>query len=175
MTGYLALGTVVRFAAAGLLLYAAARKLASPRAFRTTLADLRVPVAATAAYLVPLVEIVAAVALVVVPRQVFTAVVVAGLGLSFAGAAAVALRRGESIRCACYGESGDANLGARQIAALPAWLAVAAIALTAPDGSTSELRFVAALALVLALFVAARTLYPLARRNWSYLKVMEKQ
>jgi len=169
------LGAAVRFAAALFLLYVAAQKLVAPRPFRQTLTQLRVPAVAAVAALVPLAEIAAAVGLVAAPRSAVSALLVGGLGVAFAGAALEAMRRGERIRCACYGRSGDAALGPRQLVALPVWLAVAAVAWFTPAGFTAGIPHVAVVTLGLALVVAVREVLPPLRRNWSYHNVLVEQ
>ncbi|MGW1996764.1 MauE/DoxX family redox-associated membrane protein [Embleya sp. NPDC001921] len=169
----IASAAVVRFVAALVLLYAAAQKLVAPRLFRPTLHALRVPGAGAVTILVPLVEIAAAVGLVSFPHAMPTPVLVTGLGVSFAAVAAVAMRRGERIRCACYGEAGDAVLGVRQIAALPVWVGVALVGFLAPVGATSGVRYTAALGLLTAVAVIVAKLVPLARENHSYMQSRE--
>ena len=169
------LGAVVRYATAVLLLYAGARKIAAPQPFRQTLDALRLPAADVLVLVVPVVEIAAGAALVASPRSVATTVVVAGLGAAFAGAALLALHRGERIRCACYGPGGDGELGWRQLVALPAWLGVAVASLLLPAGSVSGLPQVTALALTVGGYVTVRELMAPAQRNRSYLKVLEEQ
>jgi methylamine utilization protein MauE len=169
------LGVVVRYAAAALLLYAGARKIAAPLPFRQTLDALRLPAAGVLVLVVPVLEIAAAAALVAMPRSIATTVVVAGLGAAFAGAALLALHRDERIRCACYGHAGDGELGWRQLVALPVWLGVAVASLVLPAGSVSGLPQVTALALAVGGYVAVRELMAPAQRNRSYLKVLEKQ
>jgi hypothetical protein len=168
-------GAATRYAAALVLLYAAAQKLAGPRSFRQTLTALRVPRVAVLAVLVPLVEIAATVCLVVLPDSIVTAVLVAGLGAAFACAGFVALRRGEHIRCACYGRSSEADLGLRQLVALPVWFAVAAICLYAPVLGSPGAAQVALVAVALAAAVTVRHLLPAAQRNRSYLNVLRSQ
>ncbi|HEX6686107.1 MAG TPA: MauE/DoxX family redox-associated membrane protein [Candidatus Limnocylindrales bacterium] len=169
------LGVTIRFAAAVLLLYAAARKFASPAPFRRTLDELRVPGARALGPAVASAEIVAAMGLVAAPRSAFTAILVVGLGFCFAGAALVALVRGQRIHCACYGgaSKSGATLGIRQLVALPVWVAVAGIAMLAPDGGISGPRFIPALGAGLAVAVTGFALVPRALRNRSYLKVLE--
>ncbi|GII95828.1 MauE/DoxX family redox-associated membrane protein [Sinosporangium siamense] len=168
-----ALGVAVRLAAALLLMYAAAQKLAVPRPFRQTLEALRVPAVRAVALLVPAAETAAAVGLLAAPGNPLTGTLVAGLGFSFAGAALVAMRRGESIRCACYGQEGESDLGVRQLVALPLWLGVAAVSMLVPPGEAVGVPLVAAAATALAVFAALRTLLVPALRNRSYLKTME--
>jgi hypothetical protein len=169
------LGAAVRYAAALFLLYVAAQKLAAPRPFRETLMQLRVPVVTTVAALVPLAEVAAAVCLVAAPRSVVSILLVGGLGIAFAGAALVAMRRGERIRCACYGRSGDAHLGPRQLVAVPVWLAVAAVGWFAPAGWSAGVPHVAVLTLGLGLAVAVLQVLPPLRRNWTYHNVLVEQ
>jgi hypothetical protein len=112
---------------------------------------------------------------VAVPRSFVSVLLVGGLGVVFAGAALVAMRRGERIRCACYGRSGDAYLGARQFAALPIWLAVAAVGWFAPAGWSAGIPHVAVLTIGLALLVAVLEVLPPLRRNWTYHNVLVEQ
>ncbi|MET8087268.1 MauE/DoxX family redox-associated membrane protein [Micromonospora sp. NPDC005237] len=165
----------VRIVAAAVLLYTAGQKLAAPITFRRTLVALRMPRPRVLALLVSGVELVTAVLLLTAPRAWVTAGLVIALGASFAGAASIALARGASVRCACFGGTSEAKLGWTQLALLPIWLAVAWTAhrdssdlLVGPDA-------VAVTALVLCLATVVRQLLPLALRSWSYLKVLESQ
>ncbi|GAA1704935.1 MauE/DoxX family redox-associated membrane protein [Fodinicola feengrottensis] len=167
------LDVALRFGAALVLLYAATQKLAAPRPFRQTLQALRVPFAAAVAIVVPLVEIAAAIGLTVAPGG--SAALVAALGFAFAGAAVVAMSRGERIRCACYGSTGDATLGWRQLAALPLWLVVALDSFLAPDHAWSGIGQFAGLTLALAVVVAGTQLLAPMLRNRAYLRVLQTQ
>jgi hypothetical protein len=169
------LGAAVRYAAALFLLYVAAQKLVAPRPFRQTLTQLRVPAVVTVAALVPLAEVAAAIGLVAVPQSAVSALLVGGLGAAFAGAGLVAMRRGGRIRCACYGRSGDTALGPRQLATLPVWLAVAAVAWFTPAGWSAGIPHVAVVTLGLGLVVAVREVLPPLRRNWTYHNVLVEQ
>ncbi|MEU6779357.1 MauE/DoxX family redox-associated membrane protein [Nonomuraea angiospora] len=156
---------LVRFSAATLLLYAGTRKLAEPRDFRLTLAALAVPGKGALAYAVPLLEIATAMMLAAMPWPVLTAFMVGVLGLSFAGAGAIALLGGKNIGCACLGRS-SRPLGVRQIAYLPLWGALAVLVLVDQSGLRAEqgLWTLAALALGLAVLAGLRG-FPLAREN----------
>jgi hypothetical protein len=169
------IGALVRYAAALLLLYAGAQKLSAPRSFRQTLVALRVPMAAVVAVVVPAVEIMTSVGLTAAPGSIGTAILVAALGSAFGMAGVVALRRGETIRCACFGGSGESTLGLRQVWAAPLWLGVAAASLLTPHGAGAGLPYVAAVALATATWVIWRSLFPAARRARSYLNVMRTQ
>ncbi|HUR02176.1 MAG TPA: MauE/DoxX family redox-associated membrane protein [Nonomuraea sp.] len=112
---------LARFAAATLLLYAGARKLAEPRDFRATLTALAVPGKGVPAFAVPLSEIATAMMPAALPWPAITALLVGVLGLSFAGAGVVmALIGGKNIRRACLGRS-SRPLGVRQLVHLPLW------------------------------------------------------
>ncbi|MEU8954771.1 MauE/DoxX family redox-associated membrane protein [Streptomyces sp. NPDC048518] len=128
MTAYATLHTAVRIVAAALLIYAAAQKLAAPRSLRATLVALRIPRPVLVAAGIPVIELVAGFSLLSVPRFATTPVLVAVLGLSFAGAGALALSRGTKVKCACFGQADGGVLGLRQIAMLPLWGGVAALA-----------------------------------------------
>lgn len=167
------LDVALRFGAALVLSYAATQKLAAPRPFRQTLDALRIPFPAAVAIGVPLVEIAAAVGLTVAPGG--SAVLVVVLGLAFAGAAVLAMSRGERIRCACYGKDSDATLGWRQLAALPLWLAVALDSFLAADRAWSGTAQLAGLTLTLAVLIAGTRLLPPMLRNRAYLKVLQTQ
>jgi hypothetical protein len=169
------LGAAARFAAALLLVYAACGKLAAPRSFRLTLTALRMPGPKVIGAVVPVVELGAAVALCIAPNAAVTALLVAGVGTTFAAAGLLALVRGERIRCACYGQSGDAQLGRPQLIAWPLWLAVAGSGLFLPASGPTGAPLVAATLLAVAVAVAAVRLRPLAQRNHSYLAVLESQ
>lgn len=127
-----ALATVVQLAAAGGLLVAAAAKAAAPERVRVTLGALGLhPAAALHAALVAA-EATAAVALVAAPAAPATRALVLALGLAFAGAGAVAHRRGAVIACACFGGRDGHPLGLRQVVALPGWVVAALL----PGAST---------------------------------------
>ncbi|TMR99084.1 hypothetical protein EJK15_08955 [Nonomuraea basaltis] len=158
-----------------LLLYAAAQKLSSPSSFRQTLTALKVPSPKIISVFVPLVEIGTAFSLIAIPHELTTSALVAGLGLSFAAAALTALVRKQNIRCACYGQAGEANLGARQLMALPAWLAVAVMSYYLPDGGVAGVEYIPVSGLALAVFVVLRSFLRPALRNRSYLRVLETQ
>ncbi|GAA0583709.1 MauE/DoxX family redox-associated membrane protein [Streptomyces crystallinus] len=174
MTAYDTLNAVVRITAAASLIYAAAQKLAAPRSFRSTLAALRVkrPVLVSAA--VPLTELAAGFCLLSVPRVAVTAVLVVVLGLSFATAGALALARGTKVKCACFGQADGGDLGLRQIAMLPLWGGVAALALRTPDHSPAGPETAVAVTLALAVFAAFQVL-PLTRKNREYMQAMVPQ
>ncbi|MCX5065807.1 hypothetical protein OOJ91_07930 [Micromonospora lupini] len=165
----------VRIVAAAVLLYTAGQKLAAPAAFRHTLVALRMPHPRGLSVLVSGVELVTAVLLLTAPRAWVTAGLVVALGGSFAGAATIALVRGASVRCACFGGTSEAKLGWTQLALLPIWLAVAATAHTGTSDLLVGPDAVALTALGLCVVTVIRQLLPLALRSWSYLKVLESQ
>lgn len=171
MTAYDTLNTVVRIAAAALLIYAAAQKLAAPRSFRSTLTALRVPRPVLVSVGVPLTELAAGFCLLSVPRAALTAALVVVLGLSFSAAGALALGRGTKVKCACFGQAEGGDLGLRQIAMLPLWGGVAALAVWTPDGSPAGPEPAIAVTLALAVFAALKVL-PLTRKNREYMQAM---
>lgn len=171
MTVYDSLNAAVRVAAAALLIYAAARKLASPRSFRLTLTALRVPRVKVVSAGVPVVELAAGFMLLSAPRFVLTASLVTGVGVAFAVAGALALSRGTRVKCACFGGADGRELGVRQIVMLPLWSGVAALAWWAPDGSPAGPELGIGVMLALAVFAACKVV-PLTRRNREYMQAM---
>ncbi|WP_329402380.1 MauE/DoxX family redox-associated membrane protein [Streptomyces melanogenes] len=174
MTAYATLNAVVRIAAAALLIYAAAQKLAAPRSFRSTLTALRVPRPVLVSAGVPLVELGAGFCLLSVPRATLTAALVAALGLSFATAGALALGRGTKVKCACFGQTDGGDLGPRQMAMLPLWGGVAALAMWTPDRSPAGPELAISVTLALSV-VAALQVLPLTRKNREYMQAMVPQ
>jgi hypothetical protein len=113
-----------RIVAAAVLLYAAATKIASPRAFAQTTGQLGLP--RIAVLVVPLAELVTAVLVLVAPTAVYTSVLLVAVGTGFAAAGLAALITKRRISCACFGQSGR-TLGLRQVAYWPVWVLVALV------------------------------------------------
>ncbi|MFC3381736.1 MauE/DoxX family redox-associated membrane protein [Couchioplanes azureus] len=166
---------MVRLLTAALLIHAAAQKLTAPAAIRLTLTTLRMPFPRFSGAALGVAELAAAVLLLVVPRSGVTAAMVIALGASFAGAAMVALARGEPVRCACFGRESQATLGWTQLVLFPVWPAVAWVTHTASSEHVVGVRWVAVTGLAVSVSVAVRRLSPLAWRSWRYLKVLEGQ
>ncbi|MFI6238386.1 DoxX family protein [Micromonospora sp. NPDC050795] len=165
----------VRFLAAAVLLYSGAQKLVAPGAIRQTLAALRLPSPPVLAVMVGAAELITAVLLLAAPRVWVTPTLVVALGASFAGAAALALTRGESVRCACFGRGSETKLGSTQLALLPVWLGVAWVTRSGSSELFDGISWVAVTALALSLVIAVGQLLPQALRSRSYLKVLERQ
>ncbi|HEY3685156.1 MAG TPA: MauE/DoxX family redox-associated membrane protein [Streptosporangiaceae bacterium] len=126
----------VAFALSGALLWAALEKLRAPTEFGETLRALGLPapVRRAAVVAVPLAELAAAAGLLLVPGQVWPRALVLLLAAGFALAGVQGLRAAEPIACSCFGATGNATLGARQLYALPLWLAgVGALSLIGRD------------------------------------------
>lgn len=174
MTALAAVNAVVRLVAAVLLLYAAVHKLAAPRAFRSTLTTLGVPWPAPVSAGVPVLELAAGSTLLSAPRSAVAAGLVAGLGVAFAVAGVLALRSGTKVKCACFGRVGAGDLGLRQIAVLPLWAGVAAVALRTPEQSPAGPAAAAAVIWGLAVCAALRVVV-LMRRNREDMQAMVPQ
>lgn len=171
MTVYVTLNAAVRIVAAVLLIYAAAQKLAAPRSFRSTLAALRIPHVVFVSVSVPLLELTAGFALLSTPRFAPTAVLVAGLGVAFAAAGVLVLIRRTRVKCACFGRGDGGDLGLRQIAMLPLWGGVAALAIGTPDRSPAGPELAIGVTLALSVFTALKVV-PLTRKNREYMQAM---
>ncbi|MBO3741484.1 MauE/DoxX family redox-associated membrane protein [Actinoplanes flavus] len=169
------LDAAVRFVAAAVLLYSAGQKLVAPKVMRQTLQGLRLPAPGVLNFVLIAVELTTAILLLTAPRSLVTTAMVVGLGSSFAGAALLAMTRGEVVRCACLGRGTESNLGWMQIALLPVWLSVAWVARSGTSDDFVGAAWVAVVAVSLSLAVIAFQLRPLALRNWSYLKMLESQ
>lgn len=120
----------------GALLWAGLEKLRAPTEFGATLRALGLPapVRRAAVVAVPLAELAGAAGLLLLPWQVWPRALVLLLAAGFAFAGVRGLRSAEPIACSCFGATGDATLGARQLYALPLWLAgVGALVLTGRD------------------------------------------
>jgi hypothetical protein len=112
------------------------------------------------------------VALATAPTWPVTVAGVGGLGLLFAAVGLVAWRRGGGIACACFGGAHGRPLGLRQVAAVPAWVAVALLPAAAGTELTGQDGLVAlAVAAAVAAAVACVPLLRLTRANRAYLEV----
>jgi hypothetical protein len=143
---------VGRMAIAVTLLVGGASKLVSPRPLATSLGQayaLTRPVGTWAARIVATVELVAALLLAgawaVVIGLALTAMVGAGIVLH----STIAIRRGATAPCGCFGESGGRPIGIRNLLAGVALLAVAASLLVLPGAGAAP----AAMALPLAALI----------------------
>lgn len=121
-----------------LLVWAGASKLAEPAPIRTTIAALGVPWAPGVAMVLGLAELAAGSALVLLPGSLLTALPIICLACAFGAAAALALVRKVQVDCACLTAAASAPLGWRQLAALPAWIVVAATVLVVPAWLPAE-------------------------------------
>jgi hypothetical protein len=112
------------------LIWAGLEKLRSPGSLLATLDALGLGGAPgrILAVGVPAAEVVTAVGLLLLPGAIWPRVGVAVLAVMFAVAGGLALRRDEPVSCACFGATGGASLGWRQILLLPVWL-IATVAL----------------------------------------------
>jgi hypothetical protein len=122
------LATTIALMGASILLWAGLEKARDPGSTVSTLRQLGVPapLAAVAALLI-LAELAIAVGLVFRPDSVWIQTGVVVLAGTFAFAGWLALRRGELIRCSCFGSTRRHYLGANQIKALVPWVAGVAI------------------------------------------------
>lgn len=148
------LATTVAVVGASILLWAALEKARDPEATASTLRQLGVPsrIALAAAGLVIAAEFAVGLGLVFRPDAVVTHGGVALLAAGFALAGLLALRRGEQIRCTCFGPGGRGYLGVPQVASLVPWAAAVAIlyaAGTAPPSRSEGASMLAAMALVM--------------------------
>jgi len=117
---------VIQAAAALVLLYAGASKLAQPEDIRKTIGALGLPGSPIVlAAALGVAELGAAALLVVVPASPVTSAVVLALGGAFAVAGALAMTRRVQVHCACLGPALSGRLGVRQLLSLPLWIAVA--------------------------------------------------
>jgi methylamine utilization protein MauE len=120
--------TTIALMGAAILLWAGLEKARDPGSTVSTLLQLGVPARlARAAGLLIVAELAVGLGLVFRPDSAWTQVGVVVLAGAFAGAGLLALRRGERIRCACFGSGRRGYLGANQIKALVPWVGGAAI------------------------------------------------
>lgn len=153
-------------AGAALLLYAGSTKVVAPAAVRSTLGDLGIPghLTAKVAGAVALAEIVTAVVVVTV-RGYTAALLLPGLGTTFAAAGLWSLATGRRIACNCFGpHSGRAVLGWRQVAYLPLWIGFGVIMPSAvANAPSTEVRLAGLYGALLGAFLlTARHLLPLS-------------
>lgn len=165
------IGVVASCLVAIVLFWAAQSKVASFRDFINTVqATLGLNFSRGGATLigagVVLAEVTAVVACLSPGLHKVASILVAGLGVVFAGAGAVALIRRQQIACNCFGTRPGGktrNLGWPHVALLPVWL-VAAVLIAAPRpmvepvAETTTLLALLALALVRAAWPAVRAL-----------------
>lgn len=103
---------ILRLGAAGLFLYAAVLKVLDPREFLTAIESFRLfpyPVALAGVYLVPWLEITAAVALLTPALRAGGVLTLLVLMLFFTGIIMVSLARGLDITCGCFGATNETN------------------------------------------------------------------
>jgi hypothetical protein len=136
--------------AAGVLWVAALAKLTDQRSLIATLRALAIPRAATrvAALLLPTTELLTAVSLMLFPGHMWPSILLASLFVLFAASAGVAMIRGLSVSCSCFGAS-SSNLGWRQIAMLPVWLLLAGLLVYARESWSSIAGSLAVLAIAM--------------------------
>lgn len=149
------IGTLVGVAAASVLLFAGAWKLAAPEEMRSTLRALRFPSASIATFVLGLLELGSAAALVVFPDIGPAVLAVIALGFGFAAAGVFTIVRRIGVKCACFGPILAGQLGIRQILALPVWLAVAVLVTVDPSPFARDERARLFLAVILLLGVVA--------------------
>lgn len=128
-----------RFAMASVLLWAGLEKARSPISVASAMHQLGVPrnVVRSAAALLIAIELAVALGLIFEPGSPATLAGLVVLSTGFAVAGIIAVARDEAIHCSCFGPTGDAYLGKRQLVALPFWLAGAALlGLAEPAHST---------------------------------------
>lgn len=169
------LAVAARLALAAAFLFSALSKVLTVAALRDTLDRLGLPssLARFTAPAVVAVEAVAAVGLVVAPRSPWPPVLVMALAAGFAAAGATTLVTRRRVACRCFGNVGRGLLGWRQLALLPLWLALAALALWRPPGWSGQ-QGVAVLGTVLIGLVAVQVpavLRPLRRLQADRLAV----
>ena len=121
--------TTVALLGASILLWAGLEKARDPGSTVSTLRELGAPtaLARVGGFVLILAELVIAVGLVFWPDSVWIQAGVVVLAGAFAVAGLLALRRGELIRCSCFGSARRGYLGANQIKALVPWLGGVAI------------------------------------------------
>jgi len=122
------------------LVWAALLKAQSLDAFGRTLKALGVPrlLAPSTAMAVVAAEFATGAGLLLIPASAWPRLLVCLLALAFAGAGLTAIARKRSIACSCLGAVGSHKLGWRQVALLPAWLAVAGLAQARPPAWTLQ-------------------------------------
>lgn len=152
--------------AGGLLIYAGSSKLVALDRVAVTLAGLGVDaqyLKAKAGYLAAA-EIAAGLAVIFAPGALAAAILTV-VGSLFAFAGAYALLRSARVPCNCLGGGGGSMLGWRQIAQLPAWLAVSFLAFQVQALGTPSRVLAVDLALLGALLLHVRRLVPVRNRS----------
>jgi hypothetical protein len=148
------LATTVALVGASVLLWAGLEKAREPGSAASMLRALGVPARlATAGVLVIPAELAVAVGLVFRPDSIWTQGGVVVLAGAFAVAGLLALRRDESIRCACFGSARGGYLGAKQVVALAPWLVgigILNVADVPPPSATRAAALLAGVALIMA-------------------------
>lgn len=140
--------TAVTLMMAGVLLRAAVEKVRDLRPTAATIRALGVPdsLASVVAASVTVAELAVAAAVLFRPDATPTHLGIVALAVAFALAGLLALRRGEPIRCNCFG-AGSADLGKTQLLALAPWVTGAAVLrlgfAEAPDLTRSAVCFAA--------------------------------
>jgi hypothetical protein len=130
--GIQAAALLAQIATAMLFVWAGASKFAQPGPIRTTIAALKMAWSPALALALASCEIAAGLALLLLPGRWLTAILISALACLFSAAALFATIRHLHVECACFGSSRSALLGWRQLALLPAWLAVAASVIGIP-------------------------------------------
>jgi hypothetical protein len=157
------IATAIALAGSAILLWAGLEKARDLGSTAAMLRQLGVPTRlARAAGLLVLAELAVALGLVFRPDSRWVVLGVVVLAVAFAWAGLVALRRGELIRCSCFGSARRAYLGTTQIKALGPWLGGAAFLAVAGVERPSPSEGATRLA-VIALAMASLRMVPLLR------------
>ena len=130
------LALAARVAMASVLFWAGLEKLRAPTVVVDVARRLGAPatVVPVVAPLLIILELATGAALLFRPEDGVTLLAVVVLAITFAAVGLIALRRGEQIRCGCFGAGSDIVLGRTQLETLPLWLAGAGIlAVTSPS------------------------------------------
>ncbi|MQA84602.1 MAG: hypothetical protein GEV03_08265 [Streptosporangiales bacterium] len=148
---------VLTYGVSGVLLWAGLEKLRAFAAFDTTLAALGLPrgLRRAVGLGVPFAEIITALGVVLLPGQTWPRLAVAGLAAGFAAAGLRGLRADRPVTCSCFGATGNAVLGWRQLYAFPIWLA-AVVALDRMGSAWPPRQAVAHLAVVVGVLCGLR-------------------
>jgi len=129
------LSLACRLAAGGVFVYASLDKLVHPDAFAQAIANYRlVPMALLHpfAWLLPVVEAVAGIALIVGWQRRGAALLIAAMTVMFIGAIALALFRGLDISCGCFDTAGGHGVGVDLLIRDVVLLAAAVVPLLVP-------------------------------------------
>lgn len=133
-----------------MLSYAAASKFTPSSGMDETFRALGIPPGIRLARLLAVMEIGACLG-VTLGRSWISSLLLTCLGVSFALAGFVALRRGLDVPCACFGAGSESRLGWNQLLALPVWIAIAALPLVSQGyfQRESSMRFATLIAALL--------------------------